>query len=203
MRVLLFSFLASSICLSAQATKFELDKAHTDVTFKAPHLMVSKVKGRFNDFSGSFDFDEKTMKVDNVMVTIKANSIDTNEKDRDKHLRSKDFLDADKFPELTFKGTKTIYEKDKPDKIEGDLTIRGVTKKVVLDVDYNGAVTDPMGNRIISFDASTKINRKDFGLNWNKSLDKGGWVVGDDLEIEIDGEAKEAKAAKASEPAKK
>ncbi len=190
----------SLLTSSALAAKFDLDKAHTNVSFTAPHLMVSKVKGRFEQFNGTFDFDEKTEKLNDISVTINTDSISTNEADRDKHLRSPDFFDVTKFPEMTFKSTKVTYEKGKPDKVEGNLTIRGITKKVILDVDYNGAVTDPWGNRVVTFEAETKLNRKDFGLNWNKSLDKGGFVVGDEIKVEIDGEAK---LAQAPIPAKK
>ncbi|AHZ83479.1 YceI family protein [Bdellovibrio bacteriovorus] len=193
MRALLLSFMATSlVTTSALAAKFDVDKAHTNVSFTAPHLMVSKVKGRFDNVSGSFQFDEKTMKLNDIMVTVKTDSVNTNEADRDKHLRSPDFFDVAKFPEMTFKSTNVKYEKDKPDKVEGDLTIRGITKKVTLDVDYNGAVTDPWGNRVVTFEAEGEVNRKDFGLNWNKAMDKGGFVVGDKIKIEIDGEAKVA-----------
>ncbi|CAE80851.1 YceI family protein [Bdellovibrio bacteriovorus] len=193
MRALLLSFMATSlVTTSALAAKFDVDKAHTNVSFTAPHLMVSKVKGRFDNVSGSFQFDEKTMKLNDIMVTVKTDSVNTNEADRDKHLRSPDFFDVAKFPEMTFKSTNVKYEKDKPDKVEGELTIRGITKKVTLDVDYNGAVTDPWGNRVVTFEAEGEVNRKDFGLNWNKAMDKGGFVVGDKIKIEIDGEAKVA-----------
>lgn len=175
---------------SVFAAKFDIDPSHSSVNFVAPHLMISKVKGRFDRFQGSFDFDEKTMKLDNIQVVVKTDSINTNEKDRDKHLRSPDFFDVAKFPEMTFKSTKVVYDKDKPDKVEGNLTIRGVTKPVTLDLDYNGAITDAWGNRVVSFEADTKIDRKDFGLIWNKALDKGGVTVGDEIKIEIEGEAK-------------
>lgn len=191
MRALLFAFLATFLFTPPLlAAKFELDKAHTNVSFVAPHLMVSKVKGRFDKFAGTFDFDEKDLKLENVMVTIQTDSLNTNEKDRDKHLRSPDFFDVVKFPEMKFKSTKVEYDNGKPDKVHGELTIRGITKPVILNVDYNGAITDAMGNRVVAFEAETKVNRKDFGLNWNKALDKGGFVVGDDIKIQIEGEAK-------------
>lgn len=194
MRALLFSFLASSFfCSSVLAAKYELDKAHTSISFVAPHLMVSKVKGRFDKFEGSFDFDPKSMKLDNIIISIRADSINTNEEKRDKHLRSPDFFDVEKFPELKFKSSKVIYDNKKPAKpvkVEGDLSIHGVTKPVVLQVEYGGAITDPMGNQVVSFSANTNVNRKDFGVSWNKALDTGGWVVGDNIKIEIDGEAK-------------
>ena len=175
---------------SAFAAKYDLDPSHTNIRFSAPHLMISKVKGRFDKFAGSFDFDEKTMKLENIQVTIKTDSLNTNEKDRDKHLRSPDFFDVAKYPDMTFVGTKVLYEKDKPDKVEGDLTIRGITKKVTLNVDYNGSITDAWGNRVVSFEVEGKVNRKDFGMIWNKALDKGGVTVGDEIKIEVDGEAK-------------
>lgn len=196
MRLLLTSLLATAfVSTTATAAKYNIDQAHTNVSFTAPHLMVSKVKGRFDQVSGSFDFDEKAVKLNDINVTIKTNSINTNEVDRDKHLRSPDFFDVTKYPEMTFKSTKVNYEKGQPDKVDGELTIRGITKKVTLEVEYNGAVTDPWGNHVVTFEAETKVNRKDFGLNWNKSLDKGGFVVGDEIKIEIDGEAKLASAA--------
>lgn len=191
MRTLLFSFLALSLTTTpASAAKYELDRSHTSVSFTAPHLMVSKVKGRFDHFDGSFDFDEKNMKLDAISVAVKTDSINTNEKDRDKHLRSPDFFDVAKYPEMTFKSTRVEYKKNKPQKVHGDLTIRGITKPIVLEVEYDGTITDPMGNQVVAFEASSKVNRKDFGLNWNKALDKGGWVVGDEIKIAIEGEAK-------------
>ncbi|MFM6927582.1 MAG: YceI family protein [Bdellovibrio sp.] len=173
----------------AHAEKFTIDPSHTGVQFQVPHLVVSKVKGRFDKFEGSFDFDEKTMKLDNVMVTIHTDSVNTNQADRDKDLRSPNFLEVTKYPKIEFKSTKTIYEKDKPKKVEGNLTIHGVTKKVTLDINYNGAVTDPWKNRRVAFDAETKINRKDFDLKWNQALETGGFVVGDEVKISIEGEA--------------
>ena len=190
MRPLLMTAALVMISSSAFAAKFEIDPAHTSVMFIAPHLVISKVKGRFDKFNGSFDFDEKTMKLDNVLVNIKTDSLNTNEKDRDKHLRSPDFFDVAKYPEMTFKSTKVVYEKDKPEKVEGNLTIRGITKPITLEIDYNGAITDAWGNRVVSFEAEGKVDRKDFGIIWNKALDKGGVTVGDEIKIEIEGEAK-------------
>lgn len=196
MRILLYSAIATSfVASSAFAAKYEIDKAHTHVSFTAPHLVVSKVKGRFHQVAGAFDFDETSMKLQDVNVTIKTASLNTEEADRDKHLKSPDFFDVTKFPDMTFKSTKVEYEKGQPEKVEGELTIRGITKKVTLEVDYKGAVTDPWGNRVVAFDAETKVNRKDFGMTWNKAMDKGGFVVGDDIKIEIEGEAKLASSA--------
>lgn len=192
MRILLFSFL-SVLLFTAQghAAKFTLDKSHTSISFVAPHLVISKVKGRFDQFEGSFSFDEKTTKLEDISVTIKTESVNTNEVDRDKHLRSPDFFDVAKFPEMTFKSTKVEYKNNKPDKVHGNLTIRGITKPIVLNVSYDGAVTDLRGQRVMAFEANGQVDRKDFGLNWNKALDKGGFVVGDNIKIQIEGEAKQ------------
>lgn len=193
MRSLLFLFLAALFTGSnATAAKFDLDTAHTSVSFVAPHLVISKVKGRFDHFKGSFDFDDKTLKLDGINVVVKTESVNTNEKDRDKHLRSPDFFDTTKFPDMTFKSTKVEYNKNKPSKVHGDLTIRGISKSIILDVDYGGIVTDMMGKQVVAFAATGQVNRKDFGLNWNKTLDKGGVVVGDEIKIQIEGEAKAA-----------
>ncbi|QDK44317.1 polyisoprenoid-binding protein [Bdellovibrio sp. ZAP7] len=183
--LLLTAFFATS----AQAAKFQIDPAHTSITFKVPHMVISKVKGRFEKFEGSFDFDEKSQKLDNVVVKIQADSINTNQADRDKHLKSPDFLDVAKFPTIDFKGTKVIYDTAKPKEVQGKLTIHGITKDATLEVEYKGAVTDPMGVRRIGFEIETKLNRKDFGLIWNKALETGGVVVGDNIEVEIEGEA--------------
>lgn len=194
MRVLLFSFLSLALfSIDALAAKYELDKSHTTFSFTAPHLMVSKVRGRFDKFEGTFDFEEESLKLENVQITVRTDSINTNEKDRDKHLRSPDFFDVTKYPEMKFKSTKVLYDNGKPNKIEGDLTIHGITKPTVFDLNYNGSIADAMGNRVLSFEAETEVNRKDFGLKWNKALDKGGWVVGDEIKIKIEGEAKTAK----------
>lgn len=190
MRVLLFSFLSLLFFSSAFAAKFDLDKSHTSINFIAPHLMISKVPGRFDHFDGSFEFDEKTGKLESLHVVIKTDSINTNEEKRDKHLRSPDFFDVAKFPEMTYQSSKVDYKDGKPSKVQGQLTIRGISKPVDLDITYNGAITDPMGARVVSFEAKGQVNRKDFGLKWNKALDAGGWVVGDDIKIQIEGEAK-------------
>lgn len=189
MRVLFPALILAFSASSALAEEYMVDPSHTVIQFTVPHLVVSKVKGRFDKFDGTFQFDEKSQKLDNVMINIQADSINTNEKDRDKHLRSPEFLDVAKFPKITFKGKKVTYESAKPKKIDGDLTIHGITKPVTLEIEYKGAVTDPWGNRHLAFEAETKINRKDYALNWNKALETGGFVVGDQVKIEIEGEA--------------
>lgn len=175
--------------LPAHALNYKLDESHTQVGFKVKHLVISTVSGRFNKFSGNFEFDSKKGEIKSLKVEIDASSIDTNEPDRDKHLKSADFFDVEKFPKLIFVSKKTISKNGKPTQLEGGLTIHGITKSVVLDVEYNGSTVDPWGNERIAFEASTKVNRKDFGLKWNKSLDKGGVMIADDVKIHIEGEA--------------
>ena len=171
------------------AESYKLDESHTQVGFKIKHLVISTVSGRFNKFEGGFNFDEKTGKLENLNVKIDASSIDTNEPDRDKHLKSADFFDVEKFPSLTFVGKNVTYSGKKPTEVKGDLTIHGVTKEVTLAVGFNGKTIDPWGNQRVAFEANSKVNRKDFGLKWNKSLDQGGVMIADDVSILIEGEA--------------
>ena len=171
------------------AASYKLDESHTQVGFKVKHLVISTVSGRFNKFGGTFEFDPKKGEIEKLNVEIESASIDTNEPDRDKHLKSPDFFDIEKFPKLTFISKKTITKDGKPTKLDGELTIHGVKKNVTLDVDYKGSTVDPWGNERIAFEASTQVNRKDFGLKWNKNLDKGGVMIADDVKIVIEGEA--------------
>lgn len=171
------------------AESYKLDESHTQVGFKIKHLVISTVSGRFNKFEGEFNFDESTGKVEDLKVKIEAASIDTNEPDRDKHLKSVDFFEVEKFPSLTFVGKSVTYSGKKPTEIKGDLTIHGVTKPTTLAVTFNGKTTDPWGNQRIAFEATSKVNRKDFGLKWNKSLDQGGVMIADDVNIVLEGEA--------------
>lgn len=195
----IFAFcLASIFALPAFATSYEVDKAHTYVGFEIDHLVISKVQGRFNDFHGTFDFDEKGNKLTNVAFTVKTASIDTNQADRDKHLRTADFFDVEKYPEMTFKSTDVKYKKNKPDSVTGELTIHGVTKKVTFDLDYEGITKDGWGNQVLAWEADIEINRKDYGMTWNQKLDHGGFAVGDKVDIKLHGEAKLA-ATKAPE----
>lgn len=186
-------FLVSVLVLmsfqSSFAGTYKLDESHTMVGFKIKHLVISTVSGRFNKFDGGFKFDSQTGKLEDLKVTVEASSIDTNEPDRDKHLKSKDFFDVEKFKTLEFVAKETIYKGKKPTEVKGDLTIHGITKPIVLKVDFKGEATDPWGNQRAVFEASSKVNRKDFGLLWNKGLDKGGVMIADDVEIVIEGES--------------
>lgn len=190
--------------LHVHAEKYMLDAAHTGVMFKIKHLVISTVTGRFDKFEGNIDFDEKTKKLATVDVKIDVDSINTNEPDRDKHLRGADFFgtrkeDGNLVEEkrwMTFKMKKVTDRGGKPAMVEGDLTLNGITKPVTLTVDYKGATSDPWGNEKIVFTATGKIVRKDFGIVWNKKLDKGGLTVGEDVEVIIEGEGNKEKKEK-------
>lgn len=195
-----FSKLVTSVFLFvssvAMAGEYKLDESHTQVGFKIKHLVISTVSGRFNKFSGGFRFDSLTGKLENLKVAIEATSIDTNEPERDKHLRSKDFFDVEKFKAVDFISTDVVYKDKKPTEIKGTLTIHGISKPIVLKVEFKGEATDPWGNQTLAFEASSVVDRKDFGLNWNKNLDKGGVMIADDVKILIEGEALLQKSTK-------
>jgi len=163
---------------------FTIDKSHSDVTFQVRHL-ITRVSGRFSDYSGTIEFDRDNPSQSKVAFTIKAASIDTAEPKRDEHLRSEDFFAAEKFPTLTFRSTKISPRGGDLYDVEGDLTIRDVTQRIVLPVTHLGTAKDPWGNEKLAFEAETKINRKDFGLNWNAALETGGFLVGDEVKISI------------------
>ena len=167
---------------------WSFDNAHSSIGFSVRHLMISKVRGHFNQWEGTFDYDESDPTKSKLSVRIDAASIDTREEKRDAHLRSPDFFDVEKFPALTFASTRV--ERDGDDfVVSGDLTIHGVTRAVQLKVESLGATKDPWGGYRAGFSASTTINRKDFGLTWNAALETGGVVVGEKIEIAIEIEA--------------
>ncbi len=165
---------------------WKIDSAHSEITFSVRHLMVSNVRGRFERFSGTVHFDEENPQNSSVEVQIEAASINTREPQRDAHLRSADFLNADQFPYLTFKSKRIEVLDDSHGRIIGDLTIRDVTREVVLDVVFNGKVKSPFGFTTAGFSASTRINRKDWGLYWNVALETGGVLVGEEVNIQIE-----------------
>ncbi|MFC4531027.1 YceI family protein [Sphaerisporangium dianthi] len=167
---------------------FDLDASHTRVGFVAKHMMVSKVRGRFSDFSGTVTIAENPLE-SSAELTIKTASIDTGSDDRDNHLRSDDFLAVDKFPELTFRSTRVTGHSGDELIVVGDLTIRDVTKEVTLKVEYGGAGTNPWGQELFGFEIETEIEREEFGLTWNVALETGGVLVGKKIKIEIEGEA--------------
>ena len=181
--------LALSLILFASpvfAATYTIDSAHTQVQFKVKHMGISNVNGAFADFEGTFEFDPKNIAASKTTAKIVAKSIDTANDKRDTHLRSADFLNIEKFPSISFVSKEVKDVDGESFKVVGDLNIHGVTKTVTLDVEFNGAVTDPWGKERAGFSASTKINRKDFGLTWSKLLETGGLVVDDMVKIELE-----------------
>lgn len=163
-----------------------IDNSHSNIHFTVRHMMISKARGTFETFSGTVEFDEQNPINSSVSVQIDAASINTKDEKRDGHLKSPDFLDAANYPQLTFVSKRVEATDDSHGRIIGDLTIRGVTQEVVLDVEYNGQSRSPWGTTSAGFSAETKINRKDFGLNWNVALETGGVLVGEEVKIAIE-----------------
>ncbi|MDQ3980933.1 MAG: YceI family protein [Actinomycetota bacterium] len=166
-----------------EAGIYEIDPAHSAVEFVARHLMLTKVRGRFGRFEGTINVAEEPFR-SSVDVVIDAASVDTGDEKRDGHLRSGDFLNVEEYPTLEFHGTR-LEPVGERWTLEGDLTIRGVTRPVTLDVDYEGAVVDPFGNSRIGFSATTEIDREDWGLTWNVALETGGVLVGRKIVIDL------------------
>lgn len=164
------------------------DPAHSRIEFVARHMMLAKVRGQFQEYAVTLELDEAHPEAASVEARIKTASIDTREPQRDAHLRSADFFKSDEYPEMTFKSTKIERTGAETAKLHGDLTIRQVTKPVVLDVSYLGASKSPWGTTNIGFEASTKINREDWGLTWNVALETGGVLVGKEIAINIEAE---------------
>lgn len=169
----------------ADTTEWTLDGTHSRVGFSVSHMVVSSVSGRFKQFSGKVELDEANLTKSQVDVSIKTESIDTDDAKRDEHLRSPDFFDAKKFPTLTFKSTKIAKVGGKKYKLTGDLTLHGVTKNVTLDAEISDAVKNPWGKMVRSVKLGGKIKRGDFDLKWNKALEAGGVLVGDDVTLDI------------------
>jgi polyisoprenoid-binding protein YceI len=167
--------------------RWRIDPAHTDVQFVARHMMISKVRGRFRELSGTIYIDE-VPENSSVEATINAASIDTGDPGRDSHLRSPEFLDVEHYPEIRFRSV-AVRSVDEKWEVDGDLTIRGVTKLVTLIVEFCGVVTDPWSNVRAGFLATGEINRDDFEVTWNQALETGGFIVGKGVKIEIDVEA--------------
>jgi polyisoprenoid-binding protein YceI len=173
----------------AHADTWQIDPAHTNVEFTVRHMMISNVKGQFQKTSGTITINGSDPASATIDATIDASSVDTRVERRDTHLKSPDFLDVAKYPTITFKSTKVEAAGPGKFKVTGDLTLHGVTKPVVLDVESSGAPVKVMGGLHAGASATTKINRSDFGLTWNKALETGGVVVGDEVAISIDVEA--------------
>lgn len=167
---------------------WEIDPSHVYVEFTARHMMVHNVRGRFGRVSGTIDLDEEDPTRSSVEVEVDIASLDTREPQRDNHLRSPDFLEVERFPVMTYKSRRIERNGDKY-RVIGDLTIKDVTREVMLDAELVGLINDPWGNRRAGFNAEATISRKDFGLTWNVALETGGWLVGDQVKIVVDCEA--------------
>ena len=172
----------------ATKTTWKLDPTHTSVEFSAKHLMITTVKGRIADIEGTINVDERNPQNSSVEATLKAASIDTRTDQRDQHLRSADFFDVEKFPEIKFRSTR-IDGTQESFKLTGDLTIRDVTRPITFDVEFEGRNKDPWGGERIGFSAKGKIDRREFGLTYNQVLETGGVVVGNDIKINLEVEA--------------
>jgi polyisoprenoid-binding protein YceI len=164
--------------------EYEADIAHSSLSFKISHMVVSKVRGHFNDFSVTIKEDPNDITKSSVAVVIKTASIDTDNEKRDNHLRSADFFDAEKYPEITFQSSR-IGKKGDAYTVVGILNMHGVSKEITIPFEITGKMKDPWGNTRAGIEASTQLDRKDYGLNWNKTLDKGGLMVGNEVKIEI------------------
>lgn len=183
--VLVLGFFVSAT--AAQATTWKVDQSHTTIGFSVSHLFTS-VQGRFDRFEGTVDFDPSKPEATKVRGTAETASINTNNSKRDKHLRSGDFFDVEKFPTLTFESRALTGWANNRGKLSGTLTIHGVSRGVELDVSFLGRGKDPWGNERAGFKASVVIDRRDYGLKWNEALETGGFLVGDEIEIRIDAE---------------
>lgn len=169
--------------------QWHIDPTHTNAEFVVTHMMFSKVRGRFTDVSGTIDYNPDDIAQGSVTASINVASVDTGVADRDNHLRSGDFFDADNFPQLKFRSTSIVDKGNGRAVIKGDLTIRDVTRPVELDAEFLGKGTNPWGMEVAGFSANTKINREDFGLTWNQVLETGGVLVSKDVEIVLNVQA--------------
>ena len=178
--------MSTAVHSPATRTTWTIDAAHSSVEFAVRHLMITTVKGRFTDVSGTVVLDEADPSTAAAEITIAAASIDTREPQRDAHLRSADFFDVERFPALTFKSTRVDGASTKRFALVGDLTIHGVTREVTLDVTLEGRSKDPWGGQRAGYSATTRIKRSDFGLTWNQLLETGGLAVSDEVKIALD-----------------
>ena len=184
--------LSASAALAADT--YVVDKAHSEATFQVRHI-VTRVRGKFTDFTGTIQVDPAKPEASSVELTVKTASVDTGEPKRDDHLRSPDFFEAAKFPEMTFKSTRVkSVDKDRYE-VTGTFTLRGISKELTLPVTFLGFAKDPWGNEKAGFETSVTLNRKDFGMLWNKTLDAGGVLLGDEVYVTVNIEANKQKAA--------
>ncbi len=173
---------------------WNLDPSHSAITFTVRHMVVSKVRGSFNRWQGTLQYDPSRPEDSKVSVQIETASISTNEGKRDDHLRSADFFDAEKHPQITFQSKKVLAGGKERLKVIGDLTIHGITREVELETEFLGVGKDPWGAERVGFSATTTLNRKDFGLNWNQALEAGGVLVGEKVELALEVQGVKASA---------
>lgn len=184
MNCLALTMILAIATVAPAADVYTVDGAHSDVNFKIRHL-ISSVTGRFDDFTGTVTPDFQNLDASSVTFTIAAASIDTANEDRDKHLRSADFFNVEKHPEITFTSSKITKVSDNDYAVTGTFTMLGTSKEITLPVTYLGEIKDPWGNTKAGYELSATINRKDYGMEWNKALDAGGFILGDEVEISI------------------
>ena len=165
---------------------YTIDPSHSRMGFVARHAMVTKVRGSFNEFEGSGHFDAEDPSRSHLQLTIQAASIDTRNADRDAHLRSNDFFDMETYPTITFVSTGVTRTGDGAYRVTGDLTIKGVSRPITVELEYTGTAVDPFGNQRIGFEGTTTVNRKDWGVNWNAALEAGGVLVSEKVTLEFD-----------------
>ena len=168
---------------------WKLDMAHSAIEFSVRHMMVSTVKGNFREFSADLELDPEDLTKSSVRAVVKAASIDTRDPQRNAHLTSADFFEADKFPEMVFQSTGVEHLGGDRYRVTGDLTIKDVTRPITLDVTHLGTQVSPYGVKAAGFEATASLSRKDFGLTWNVALETGGMLVGDEVKISVDAEA--------------
>ncbi|WP_102029270.1 YceI family protein [Salirhabdus sp. Marseille-P4669] len=169
--------------------KWKLDDNHKSLEFVVKHMMISKVKGTFKDFSADIDGDPTDLTTADITFEVDLASVDTGNDDRDNHLRSADFFDVEHYPKMTFKSTAIVKSGANEYDVTGDLTIKGTTKQETFKTTYEGTMKDPYGNEVVAFSVEGKVNRKDYGLTWNVALEAGGVLVGEDIKFTIDTEA--------------
>jgi polyisoprenoid-binding protein YceI len=174
-----------STAVGAETARWDVDPDHSIIEFRVAHMVVSKTAGRFTDYSGFVEMDADAKTLTAIEATINAASVNTNHTKRDAHLRNADFLDVEKYPTMTYK-MKSYTKPGDTYRVIGDFTLRGVTKEITLVGTFNGVTKDPWGNLRAGFSAEGKLNRKDFGMVWNKTLDNGGLVVGDEVQIRLE-----------------
>ena len=179
--------------MKSQTQKWVIDPAHTEIHFKVRHLVISTVTGGFNKFDGSLETDAADFSNAKIEFSADVNSIDTNAPDRDNHLKSADFFDAANYPGITFKSKSFKKLNESQYKLTGDITIRATTREITLDVELGGTMTDPWGNEKAGFEITGRLNRKDFGLNWNAVTEAGGLVAGEEVKLQLNVEMQKQK----------